>query len=213
MRQTATRELFAYWDRLRKGRAAPERAEIDPAAIRNVLADTFLLEIDPAGIFPIRLSGTRLNALWLSEQKGRSFLDLWADAERREGMALILTVLDGTQPVIAGVTAAPQGRSAMNMELLLLPLRHNGKTHARVLGCLASSARQPWFGLIAAEKLALQSMRVIDGSEASEVLPSHLPQVMPVPQAMPMPQVMPVPQGMPAPLGRRGHLTVYAGGV
>jgi hypothetical protein len=195
MRQTATRELFAYWDRLRKGRAAPERADIDPAAIRNVLADTFLLEIDSAGIFPIRLSGTRLNALWLSEQKGRSFLDLWADAERREVMALILTVLDGTQPVIAGVAAAPQGRSAMNMELLLLPLRHNGKTHARVLGCLASSAREPWFGLIAAEKLVLRSMRIISAAGASEILPSHLP------------------QAMPAPLGRRGHLTVYAGGV
>jgi hypothetical protein len=195
MRQTATRELFAYWYRLRKGRAAPERADIDPAAIRNVLADTFLLEIDSAGVFPIRLSGTRLNALWLSEQKGRSFLDLWADAARREVMALILTVLDGTQPVIAGVAAAPQGRRAMNMELLLLPLRHNGKTHARVLGCLASSAREPWFGLIAAEKLALRSMRIISAAALSEILPSHLP------------------QAMPAPLGQRGHLTVYAGGA
>ena len=104
MRQAATRELFAYWDRLRKGRAAPERAEIDPAAIRNVLADTFLLEVDSACLFPIRLSGTRLNALWLSEQKGHSFLDLWADNERRDAMALILTVLDGAHPVIAGVS-------------------------------------------------------------------------------------------------------------
>src|SRR5438309_12072410 len=98
MRQAATRELFAYWDRLRKGRAAPERAEIDPAAIRNVLADTFLLEIDPGCTFPIRLSGTRLNALWLSEQKGRSFLDLWADEERRCVAAMVLTVIDGVNP-------------------------------------------------------------------------------------------------------------------
>jgi hypothetical protein len=54
MRQPVTRELFAYWDRLRKGRAAPERAGIDPAAIRNAPADTFLLEIDSACLFPIR---------------------------------------------------------------------------------------------------------------------------------------------------------------
>jgi hypothetical protein len=107
MRQSATRELFAYWDRLRKGRAAPERAEIDPAAIRNVLADTFLLEIDPDCMFPIRLSGTRLNALWLAEQKGRPFLELWAEEERRDVMALILSVLDGAHPVIAGVAAGP----------------------------------------------------------------------------------------------------------
>jgi hypothetical protein len=195
MRQAATRELFAYWDRLRKGRAAPERAEIDPAAIRNVLADTFLLEIDSACTFPIRLSGTRLNALWLSEQKGRSFLDLWASEERRDVIAMIITVLEGPHPVIAGISAAPHGRRTMNMELLLLPLRHNGKTHARVLGCLASAAREPWFGLIAAETLILRSMRVLRLGEANEILPSRLPDI------------------NPAPLGRRGHLTVYAGGV
>jgi hypothetical protein len=193
MRQAATRELFAYWERLRKGRAAPERAEIDPAAIRNVLADTFLLEVDSACLFPIRLSGTRLNALWLSEQKGHSFLDLWADYERRDAMALILTVLDGAHPVIAGVSAAPQGRQPMQLELLLLPLRHNGKTHARILGCITSAAREPWFGLIAAEKLVLHSMRVL-GVGADVLAP-------------------PWPEAFPTPLGRRGHLTVYAGGV
>ncbi|HEX3181900.1 MAG TPA: PAS domain-containing protein [Beijerinckiaceae bacterium] len=175
MRQAATWELFAYWDRLRKGRAAPERAEIDPAAIRNVLADTFLLEIDPDCTFPIRLSGTRLNALWLAEQKGRPFLELWAEEERRGVMALILSVLDGAHPVIAGVGAGPQGRRAMNMELLLLPLRHNGKTRARVVDCLAASAREPWFGLVAAEKLTLKSMRVLDAGEPDEVLAPHWP--------------------------------------
>jgi hypothetical protein len=198
MRQAATQELFAYWNRLRKGRAAPERAEIDPAAIRNILADTFLIEIDPGCTFPIRLSGSRLNALWLSEQKGRSFLDLWADEERRGIAALVLTVIDGVNPVIAGVFAAPQGRTAMNMELLLLPLRHNGKTHARVLGCIAPSAHQPWFGLLAADKLVLKSMRIISPDEASEPLP---------------PLGWPDDSGIPRPLGRRGHLTVYAGGV
>jgi hypothetical protein len=198
MRQGATQELFAYWDRLRNGRAAPERAEIDPAAIRHVLADTFLIEIDPTCTFPIRLSGTRLNALWLSEQKGRSFLDLWADDERRGIAALILTVIDGVNPVIAGVSVAPLGRTPMNMELLLLPLRHNGKTHARVLGCITPSAHEAWFGLIAAEKLRLKSMRVIGAGETSATLPL---------------MDWPDHSTMPKPLGRRGHLTVYAGGV
>ncbi|MBV8851054.1 MAG: PAS domain-containing protein [Methylobacteriaceae bacterium] len=195
MRQPATRELFAYWDRLRKGRAAPERAEIDPAAIRNVLADTFLLEIDSACLFPIRLSGTRLNALWLAEQKGRSFLDLWAEDERRDAIALILTVLDGTHPVIAGVSAAPPGRPAMDMEMLLLPLRHNGKTHARVLGCITPGAREPWFGLVAAEKLVLQSMRVIGIGDLDDPEPPRWT------------------NSVQTPVARRGHLTVYAGGV
>ena len=76
---------------------------------------------------------------------------------------------------------------------LLLPLRHNGKTHARILGCITSAAREPWFGLIAAEKLVLHSMRVL-GVGADVLAP-------------------PWPEAFPTPLGRRGHLTVYAGGV
>jgi hypothetical protein len=198
MRQGATRELFAYWDCLRKGRAAPERAAIDPAAIRNVLADTFVLEIDAACTFPIRLCGSRVNALWLSEQKGRSFLSLWNEQERRGIMALILTVLDGVNPVIAGVSAAPPGRAPMNFELLLLPLRHNGKTHARVLGCLAPVSREPWFGLIAGGELALKSMRVIGSNDEFE----------------PQPRLGSPDEsaGIPQPMARRGHLTVYAGG-
>jgi hypothetical protein len=82
----------------------------------------------------------------------------------------------------------------MNMELLLLPLRHNGKTRARVVGCLAASAREPWFGLVAAEKLTLKSMRVLDAGEPDEVLAPHWPDAIPA-------------------LGRRAHLTVYAGGA
>ena len=83
----------------------------------------------------------------------------------------------------------------MDLELLLLPLRHNGKTHARVLGCITSAAREPWFGLIAAEKLVLQSMRVIGAGGPEEDLAPYWP------------------EAMQTPVGRRGHLTVYAGGV
>lgn len=198
MRQGGTRELFAYWDCLRKERAAPERAEIDPSAIRNILADTFVLEIDSGCTFPLRLSGSRINALWLTEQKGRSFLTLWDDEERRDIMALILTVLDGVNPVIAGVSAAPPGRTPMNFELLLLPLRHNGKTHARVLGCLTPLAHEPWFGLVASGKLVLKSTRVIGPTDTPDTLP-----LTSWPEAG---------STIPQPVGRRGHLTVYAGG-
>ncbi|GAC1327812.1 MAG: hypothetical protein NVSMB26_02220 [Beijerinckiaceae bacterium] len=198
MRQAATRELFSYWDRLRRGRAAPERADIDPAAIRNVLADTFLIEIDEACAFPIRLSGTRLNALWLGEQKGRSFLDLWHAEERRAVAALILTVIDGVNPVIAGVSAAPDGRAPINLELLLLPLRHNGKTHARVLGCITPAAHAAWFGLVAVDKLVLTSMRVIEPGRTDE---------------MPAAPSWPAVSDPSQPLARRGHLTIYAGGL
>ena len=39
MRQPACKQLYAYWDRLRNGRAAPRRFEIEPARIPTLLPD------------------------------------------------------------------------------------------------------------------------------------------------------------------------------
>ena len=100
MKHPATRELFAYWNDLRGPRAAPDRSDINPAAIRDILADTFMLDVDLERRFPFRLAGTRVNGLFDDEQKGRSFLDLWRAEERRNISAILLTVADGGCPVV-----------------------------------------------------------------------------------------------------------------
>ena len=55
----------------------PERTDIEPGAIRAVLADAFILALDRGAGHPIRLAGTRMCALFGREIKGKSFLDLW----------------------------------------------------------------------------------------------------------------------------------------
>jgi hypothetical protein len=183
MRHTVSKDLFAYWNQLRGARAAPDRGDIDPAAIRHVLADSFILEIDSARLFPIRLCGTRVNALKLSEQKGQSFLDLWRSEDRRSVASALLTVIDDVAPVVAGVRAlAPtegaaniMARGDMSFELLLLPLRHFGKTHSRVLGSLSSREPSNWFGKTAAPPLSLISMRIIRPEEAKEAIATRIP--------------------------------------
>lgn len=169
MRQSVSKELYAYWNRLKGARAAPERSEIDPAQIRDALADAFMIEIDPGGAYPIRLCGTRVNALWLAEQKGRSFLELWDRSDQRHLAQLLQTVIDGVAPVVAGVEGAPSGASdRLELELLLLPLRHFGRTHSRVLGSLAPVRQPQWLGLAPAGPLKLRSFRVVDQRERSE---------------------------------------------
>lgn len=165
MRQHVTKELFAYWSRLKGARAAPDRSDIDPSEIRQVLADTFIIEVDDRRIFPVRLCGARLNALWLREQKGASFLDLWRDEDRREVAAALLTVIDGVTPIIAGARAIAEQTRLLELELLLLPLRHFGKTHSRVLGSLAPSHQPDWLGEKSAGPLELVSLRVMTGAE------------------------------------------------
>jgi hypothetical protein len=187
MRHSVSKDLYAYWNRLRGARAAPDRSDVDPAAIRHVLADSFIVEVAPACVFPIRLCGTRMNALWLSDQKGKSFLDLWRAEDRRNVAAALLTVVDGAAPVVAGALARPPSFNDdrgganfaefdrdLNFELLLLPLRHFGKTHSRLLGSLSSSNQTSWFGRAVAAPLHLKSLRIIRAQEQERTAQSSL---------------------------------------
>lgn len=162
MKHEPTRELFAYWNRLRGERSAPERSEIDPAAIRGVLADAFMLDVDTEKTFPFRLAGTRVNGLFDAEQKGRSFLELWRGDERRDMAAVLLSVADMPAPIVAGGSAAPRGHEPCGFEFLFLPLRHFGKTHARILGLVTPALRPAWLGLLPLQPLTMTSLRVVD---------------------------------------------------
>ena len=70
MRSKTTIEIYAYWDELRGHRDVPTRSQIEPAHIRNILADLFILEKTPHGDIRFRLAGTRVCALFARELRG-----------------------------------------------------------------------------------------------------------------------------------------------
>jgi hypothetical protein len=165
MKHQATHDLFRYWNDLRGERTAPERNDVDPGAIRHILADTFMLDVDADRSFPFRLAGTRVNALFDAEQKGRSFLNLWRAEERRNVAGLLMTVIDGACPIVAGAVATPPGQSECAMEVLLLPMRHHGRTHSRIMGLVKTVKVQPWIGLVPNGPMSLRSLRILDADE------------------------------------------------
>jgi hypothetical protein len=164
----ATRELFDYWNGLRGDLPAPQRSEIDLAAIRGLLADMFMLDIDAAHRFPFVLSGSRVNALACAEQNGRSFLDLWNFPERRNLGAMLLTVIDAACPLIVTAGVRPEGRQEHEIEILLLPLayREKGRGHGRgrILGMVAPTPLPSWLGLLPARDFTLHSVQSIDAA-------------------------------------------------
>lgn len=162
MRQQVSKDLFAYWSELKGARSAPDRSDINPGAIRHILADTFIVEVDADRRFPLRLSGARIDALWLQEQKGRSFVDLWRPEDGPGLSAALLAVIDGVNPVVAGARTRIESHAPLELELLLLPLRHFGKTHSRLLGALSPVYQPEWLGQLRAGPLELISLRVID---------------------------------------------------
>jgi hypothetical protein len=160
-----TMELHAYWTRLRGARSAPERNDVDPGAIRGLLAHTFVLDFDGGRGFPFRIAGSRANAIFQKELRGLSFLDLWRDADRAELDSVLRCVADEAQPFLIGAEAGPPGLGAVDVELILLPLRHHGLTHSRVLGAFAAHAAPTWLGLMGAGPIALTSLRALDSPD------------------------------------------------
>jgi hypothetical protein len=163
MRHRISRDLHGYWDMLRGDRAAPDRAEIDLAAIRGVLADTFLLEAGGRDAYPLRMSGTRVDALWGRDRRGLCFTALWRRSDQSGVAAALASVIEGVSPLVAGVRMGAQEETRLEMELLLLPLRHFGATPSRILGALAPLHAVPWLGRTPPGPLEMISTRALDG--------------------------------------------------
>jgi len=167
----ATMELHAYWNQLRGRRSAPERNALDPGAIRCVLADTFVLDFDSQRGFPFRIAGSRADALFLKELRGHSFLDLWREADREEVDSVLHCVADEAQAFLIGAETGPPGLDAVGVEVVLLPLRHHGLTHSRVLGGFAPHSAPAWTGLIGAGTMALTSLRALNSPTREPLTP------------------------------------------
>ncbi len=188
MKHAASRELYAYWEEKRGTRRAPERAEIEPGAIRGVLCVAFILALDrPAG-HPVRLAGTRICALFGREIKGESFLDLW-DAPSRDVVEGLVSILsDECTGTVAGVSAQNDDSEKIDLELLLLPLGIQRPSFARAIGILAPLQVPAWLGASPVGALTLGGRRHIGAALEKRLLPRFM-----------------------APRGRRG-LVVYEGG-
>ena len=72
----------------------PSAADIDPAAIRHALGDTFMLAADFVDQLRFRLAGTRVCALFCREIKGEAFAALWSENSRKSIDDLLAIVTD-----------------------------------------------------------------------------------------------------------------------
>jgi hypothetical protein len=128
MKHPSSREFFAYWDEKRGGARAPDRSEIEPGAVRELLGDIFVLSYDAAAGYPFRVAGTRVCALLGCDLKDRSFSALFAPDGRREIGDIIAVVAEEMLAAVAGITATSEDGSLVHLELLLLPF--NARAHA-----------------------------------------------------------------------------------
>jgi hypothetical protein len=161
MNQNGSITLFHYWNRLRDGRPAPKRSEVEPADIKSLLADTFILEKDTRGQPVFRLAGTRLCACYGRELKGFSFPSLWREKDQRLVSKLIHGVFDQKSVVLITFEGFSRNGRSNKFELLALPL-DGGIENPRCLGVVSAAEKPFWLGADPITDAMIDSIRVID---------------------------------------------------
>ena len=137
MKHDSSREMFDYWNRRRGRRLVAARSDIDPMDIRDVLPDAFMLSVHFTDEIRFRLAGSRVCALFARELKGESFKSLWANASRDQVEAILTSVTDEHEALVAGVLGRTEDGAQVELELLLLPLAHHEQSRTRALGTIA----------------------------------------------------------------------------
>jgi hypothetical protein len=159
MKHPASRALFGYWERQRGERTAPERTDIEPGAIRQVLSDVFILSLNGEAGHPFRLAGTRVCAMFGRELKTEPFIALWAAESRQTVIDLMAILANEHVGTVASVNATNSSGETLDLELLLLPLSSSRRDLARTIGVLAPLQIPPWFGAEPVGALSLGASR------------------------------------------------------
>jgi hypothetical protein len=128
--------LKNYWERLRAGRIAPYRAEIDPRQFESALENMFIVERVGDNNMRIRLAGMKVCEMMGMEVRGMEpgFL---VDATDRERFERLLNVVMLEPSVVELKLEAPSRASLFGATMLLMPLRSDFGDVNRVLGCVS----------------------------------------------------------------------------
>ncbi len=161
MQKTSTRTLYEYWNSIRGARSAPDRKDIDPTRIRDALANTFILELDESEKFSFRLAGSHLCTSYCRELKGRSFSALWHERDHDAMETLLRAVTEDHAVALVTFQGTTAVHTKVTFETILMPLRHNGSTHTRLLGAMTALDEPYWLGVQPILEQRITGLRLI----------------------------------------------------
>lgn len=126
--------LKSYWERLRAGRIAPYRAEIDPRQFESALENMFILEKVSADNMRVRLAGMKICEMMGMEVRGMQPGYLIDEVDRLRFERLLNVVMN--EPAVVELKLEARNRAGTyRATMLLMPLRSDFGDINRVLGC------------------------------------------------------------------------------
>ncbi|EBA17949.1 hypothetical protein RSK20926_19462 [Roseobacter sp. SK209-2-6] len=136
---SAMRQAEAYWTALRRGDDIPNRSQIDPRGLENILSQTFILERVAPGIARFRLAGQKVNEMAGMEVRGMPITAFFTPDARKQMSAALEHMFEA--PAIIEVEMQTEGsriRTPQEARMLLLPLRSDLGDVSRALGIFVS---------------------------------------------------------------------------
>ncbi len=161
MKHKSSNELFEYWNSVRDGRFAPNRFEIEPVNLADVLPDIFILECPDISTYRFRLAGTRICTSLGHELRGNNLLDYWSGDDKEAVHNLLHNVAKDGAGALIEFECSNADREHAVFEMLVLPLVHTGETVNRMLGSLSAITRPYWTGTLELRQFKLMSFDLI----------------------------------------------------
>lgn len=136
MKDPALSNLLEYWERLRAGRIAPMRSQLDPGDLEDILEHTFILERLDEGNIRFRVAGMQLCELMGMEVRGMP-ANAIIDPDGRDAFDAIAERIFRQPEIIRLALTCPRiGLPPLDAEMLLLPMQNDLGDITRVLGAL-----------------------------------------------------------------------------
>jgi hypothetical protein len=129
--------LYRYWDGKRRGRAMPERGDIDPSEIVRLLPHLFMIDVERDPLrFRYRLIGTAIVEFLGRDFTGRTIdATNYNQAQATELQKINRTVVDNARPIACkGTIFYVPGREWLLTQSILLPLSRDGVSVNIIIG-------------------------------------------------------------------------------
>src|SRR6478735_61956 len=163
--------LKSYWERLRAGRVAPYRAEIDPRQFESALENMFIIEKLAPDNMRIRLAGMKICEMMGMEVRGMQPGFLIEESDRVRFDRLLNVVMNEPAVVELRLTA-PNRNGTYRATMLMMPLRSDFGDINRVIGC--TSGEGDLFApplSFAIEDVAVTPVEPSQGIEPKQLMP------------------------------------------
>ncbi len=206
MKHPETRKLYDYWNSLRLSRSAPLRSDINPREIKTLLPRLFILQRETERSYRYRLAGTDLCRFFDGELRDRNFLADWQDNERASMVSLFQSITEEKSAAVLGVKANDGDYNECQMEYLLVPVRLDGSSEVRIIGCVGIFEPCAWLGRTPIQHQEITGLRLLRPDEAPRFLEHRQ-------DALCEPAETVATASAPEGAERHGHLWVIDGGA